>query len=363
MRLLLATFLMVLSGFSAVASAKSASIPTSNRLLCPSINSLERAIKILPSASAIRSASTVPDAAGLPDKKTGAPGCIWLGGKLPITIVDTIGWLYSGNYLFLVHGIGTGDGRKWLHASKVVSRQDWRLPSECSQINPFVNVKAALPTGEEYRFFGFKKKTGFDESCLALVNLQNEADVRNAPRKSFSDVWKSKPHFRNSVVCTRLDGLTTALDRMVNEQQVNNNDIATFRARDQCLSRSIDEIVASRYLGRYLTQPQDPEGKRFFVQLHEVIYINTKTGILTPLFMPTNAIRQKLMRLSGPCGTETQIPNKGRREITLYGTEIVSVKSTTIETPLGDRTLPALTNSPVGDSTCDTDRNVYSSGR
>ena len=328
-------------------------------MLCPSIKALERAIKSLPNADAILSARTVPDEAGQPDQKTGAPGCIWIGGNFPIPNNNPFGWLKSGDYryLFLVNGVVLNDGRKFVHATAVAPARMWRLEDDCSDID--FMVKAVLPTGENYRFFGFRRKQGFDSFCRNLVNTVVEANELNAPRRSFSEVWKSRPYRRTTIGCLDIDGLANALDRMVNEQQVNNSDVATFGSRDGCTHRSVDEIVASRFLGLYRTIPINANKLSFVVEIHHVIFINKRNGVLTSLFMATSAVRSRLLRISPECQGAISIPTKGRRQIHLMGSNLSDVDSVSIDTPSGQRQIGRLSNTPVGIAACETDERVW----
>jgi hypothetical protein len=343
----------------ATVSAQVRPAVTTNRMLCPSIKSLERAIKSLPSADAIESARTIPDEAGQPDQKTGAPACIWIGGSFPIPHDNPFGWLKSGDYIFLVNGVSLNDGRRFVHATTVASARNWRLEDHCSSID--FMVKTVMPTGEDYRFFGFRRKIGFDPTCRNLINTVEEANELNAPRRDFSKVWKSRPYRRTTIGCQNVDGLANALDRMVNEQQVNNSDVATFGSKDGCTHRSVDEIVASRFLGLYKTIPVKDYKASFVVELHQVIFLNKRSGVLTPLFMATSAVRTRLLRIAPECQSSTLVPTRGKREVYLMGANLENVDAVDIDTPLGRRQLGGLTNTPVGMSLCETNERVWRS--
>lgn len=329
---------------------------TPNRLACPSMKALVRAVESLPNVSAITSSQTIPKEAGQPDKKTGAPGCGWIDGKFPIPTENPIGWVYAGEYLLLTNGIDMGDGRKFLVASVVVPRRQWRLEDDCANLDIF--SKSTLPTGDSYRFFGQRRK-GFDPFCRNLVNTVAEASALNAPRRSFSDVWKSRPYWRTMIACSDIDGLTNSLDRMVNEQQVNNSDSATFGRKDRCTFRPVDEIVASRFMGLYKTSPMNPANPSFVVEVHEVVYMGRRNGELTTYLMASNAIRSRLLRLDPQCQRPTAVPTQGLRSVYLMGTRLRDVASVSIKIPSGERELEPLTNAPVGIPVCETDTRVY----
>ena len=346
--------LIVLLGSPASAQDTPKNTPT--RMLCPSMKALVRAIESLPNAEAIKSNLTIPDEAGRPDKKTGAPGCLWIGGTFPIPTKDPYGWIYAGDYLALINGIILTDGRKFVIAQAVVSRREWRLEDDCSQIN--FAAKSVLPTGDSYRFFGMQRK-GFDPFCRNLVNTVAEANALNAPRRSYSDVWKSRPYWRTMIGCMDIDGLANSLDRMVNEQQVNNSDSATFGRKDRCTFRPVDEIVASRFMGLYKTTPINPANPSFVVQVHEVVYRGRRDGELTTLLMASNAIRTRLLRLDPKCQKLTSVPTQGMRFVSLMGTSLRDVGSVVIKTPSGDQEIAALTNTPVGIAACEMEDRVY----
>lgn len=329
---------------------------TPNRLLCPSMKALVKAIESLPNAKALNNPGTIPFKATEPDKKTGAPGCSWIGGTFPLPNKNPYGWMYAGEYLALTNGIILDDGRKFVMASVVVSRREWRLEDDCANIN--FSAKGSLPTGDRYFFFGLQRK-GFDPFCRNLVNTVIEANSLNAPRRSFSDVWKSRPYWRTMIGCSDIDGLANSLDRMVNEQQVNNSDRATFGRKDRCTFRPVDEIVASRFMGLYRTSPISPTGPSFVVQIHEVVYAGRRDRELTTLLMASNAIRSRFFRLDQQCQRPVAVPTSGLRSVYLMGTRMRNVASVKISTPSGERELDGLTDTPVGIPACETDTNVY----
>lgn len=332
---------------------------TPNRVVCPSMKALLRAIELLPNVDAIKKNSTLPPEGGQPDKKTGAPGCSWLGGKTPIPTENPFGWVYAGEYIALINGLDVGDGRKFLIASVVVSRREWRLEDDCAAVN--FTFKTVLPTGDSYRFFGAQRK-GFDPFCRNLVNTFAEADALNAPRRSFSEVWKSRPYWRTMIACSDIDGLTNSLDRMVNEQQVNNSDRATFGRKDRCTFRPVDEIVASRFMGLYKTVPINAGGPSFVVEVHEVVHAGRRDGELTTSLMASNPTRSRLLRLEPACQRPISVPTQGLRSVYLMGTNLRNVASVSIKTPFGERELEPLMNTPVGISACETDTKIYNAG-
>ena len=355
-RFLVPIYIILMAMVVCPAAAQDSPPITTNRVICPSMKALVRAVESLPYVDAIRNNRTLPYEAGQPDKKTGAPGCTWLGGKTPIPTENPIGWVYAGDYLVLTNGIDLGDGRKFLIASVVVSRREWRLEDDCSNLDVF--SKSTLPTGDSYRFFGQRRK-GFDAFCRNLVNTVAEANALNAPRRSFSDIWKSRPYWRTMIACSDIDGLTNSLDRMVNEQQVNNSDSATFGRKDRCTFRPVDEIVASRFMGLYKTSPSNPSSPSFVVEVHEVVYAGRRDGELTTLLMASNAIRSRLLRLDPQCQRPTEVPTQGLRSVYLMGTRLRDVASVSIKTSFGERELEPLTNTPVGFPSCETDTRVY----
>jgi hypothetical protein len=154
------------------------------------------------------------------------------------------------------------------------------------------------------------------------------------------------------IACQDLMGLALSLDRMVNEQQVNNSDRATFTMKNRCIFRSVDQIVASRFLGLYKTTPTNGKGPEFVVEIHEVVHINRRTGILTTAFMPTTPVRSRLLRLDEQCSSPISIPIIGRGLVYLSGAKQSRVETVTIKTPAGRTAVTSNLPGVIGIGSC-----------
>ncbi len=310
------------------------------RLACRNMKALEEAIAALPTAK-----SAERNSEGLKGE-----GCVWVAGNGLLPVSGPIGWRYAGNYLFLVTVVSFPDGTGMLHPAVIADRRKWRLEDECAELDVFASARI-LATGEKHMYFGQRRK-GFDPFCVKLVDRVAEANELNQPQQSLSENWVTRPYWRNMIACQDLAGLTQSLDRMVNEQQVNNSDQATFTMKNRCIFRSVDEIVASRFVGLYTTTPASAKGPQFIVEIHEVVHINRRTGVLTTALMPTTPVRARMLRLPNECASPIAIPVRGRNAVYLSGAEMGRVEVAVVDTPAGRKV--AYSNIPevVGIQSC-----------
>lgn len=310
------------------------------RLLCKNMKALEGAIAALPTAQSAQTNSE--------DMK--GEGCVWAQGSGLLPVSEPIGWRYSGNYLFLVTVLPLADGTGMLHPAVIADRRVWRLEDECAEMDIFATTRV-VATGEKHMYFGQRRK-GFDPYCVNLVNRVSEADELNQPQRDLSENWKSRPYWRNMIACQDLGGLAKSLDRMVNEQQVNNSDTATFTMRDSCIFRSVDEIVASRFIGLYRTTPVSANSPAFVVELHEVVHINKRTGVLVTAFMPSVPVRVKLLRLGDECMTTMPVPTRSGRVVNILGAQSGQVEAAVIEGASGRKIAYSNLGEVIGIASC-----------
>jgi hypothetical protein len=320
-------FNLAAADIAAAQQAAEAAIAIPNRspgrLACRNMQALEEAIAALPTAQ-----SAERNSDGLKGE-----GCFWVAGTGLLPVSGPIGWRYAGDYLFLVTVVNLADGTGLLHPAVIADKRKWRLEDECAELDVFASARI-LATGEKHMFFGQRRK-GFDPFCVNLVDRVAEADALNQPQQYLSDNWQTRSYWRNMIACQDLGGLTQSLDRMVNEQQINNSDSATFTMKNGCIFRAEDEIVASRFLGLYTTMPVSAKGPQFVVEIHEVVHINRRTGVLTTALMPTTPVRARMLRLPAECASPMPIPVRGRRVVYLSGAEQGSVEAAVVDTPTG----------------------------
>ncbi|RNJ61506.1 MAG: hypothetical protein EDM03_15500 [Porphyrobacter sp. IPPAS B-1204] len=250
-------------------------------------------------------------------------------------VSDPIGWRYSGNYMFLVTVVTLADGTGLLHPAVIADKRKWRFEDECAKMDVFATTRV-MATGEKHMYFGQRRK-GFDAFCLNLIDREAEADQLNQPQFDLSENWKTRPYWRNMIACQDLGGLAQSLDRMVNEQQVNNSDTATFTMRNGCIFRSVDEIVASRFLGLYRTNPVSGKSPEFIIEIHEVIHLNRRTGVLTTSLMPTTPVRTRMLNLDAECGSPIAVPVGRSGAVYLSGAERGQVEAVVVDTPGGQK--------------------------
>lgn len=293
------------------------------RLACKNMKALEDAIAALPTAQSAERNS----------EELKGEDCVWMAGNGLLPVSGPIGWRYSGDYLFLVTIVNFAHGNGLLHPAVIADRRKWRLEDECSKLDLFADAKI-LVTGEKHQYFGQRRK-GFDPFCANLVDRVAEADALNQPQQYLSENWQTRPYWRNMIACQDLGGLAQSLDRMVNEQQVNNSDNATFTMKNGCIFRAVDEIVASRFLGLYTTTPVSGNGPQFVVEIHEVVHINRRTGVLTTALMPTTPVRARMLRLPSECTSPMAVPVRGRKVVYLAGAEPGNIEAAVVDAPGG----------------------------
>lgn len=349
---------IVIGQSASVAHAQAATPPENkSRLICRSFSSLVKAVEMLPYAQAVEKPDAIPDAAAQIDKKTGEPNCAWAGPKSKLPDTLPLGWLYAGSYTVLVGAFkDLTNNQTWIRPLVVVRKDEWRLEDHCAQSSPF--IRTSVEGADSMSLFGSRVRTGFDPSCRNLVNRKIEADQLNAPPVIYSEAWRSRPQRRTIIGCMTLEALANALDPIVNEMQVINSDQMTFR-KTGCTFRPVDEIVASRFLGIYTTEPASPGGRRFGVDIHEVVYYSKQFKTLTTLLMPSHARRTEMVRRTPECQMPVRIPHRGQRNIMLTGTRLGDVAAANIQTPGGQQLLQPITYTAVGNERCETVTEVF----
>jgi len=311
------------------------------RLACPTMKKLEAVIASLPSS----------EAAHRNDLNLNAEGCVWVAGEGLLPVSEPIGWRYSGEYLFLTTVVSFVDGSVLLHPAVIADRKKWRLEDECAKLDVFSTTRL-IGTGEKHMYFGQRRK-GFDGYCINLVDRVNEANELNMPQRNLSENWKSRPYWRNMIACRDIDGLTKSLNKMVNEQQVNNSDSATFAMKDGCIFRSVDEIVASRFIGLYQTSPESLSSPTFIVELHEVVHINKRTGVLVASLMPTVPLRVKMLKLSIDCASPIPVVSRSGKTVYLSGASVGQVEAVVIDTASGSKVAYSDLGTIIGNPRCE----------
>ena len=292
---------------------------SSNRVICDSVKNLELHVRSLPTAESNAKGAKANSAIAL-------SGCAWHEGKgymNHIEIGEIAGWLHSGDYIMSVHALKLSDGRNFYHSSVIRRLDEWRLADDCG-----VSIwKTQFLNGEKHRFFGTDRK-GIKNHCKSLINRQTEANELNQPITALSDYWQSRPEDRQLNVCTTLDAAANGMDKVINEQQINNNDDYIFEKISRCYQASVNDIVASRYLGLYLSTRADG-GAQFWFEVQYVAYLNKGTGIINYAYMPTRPTRRKFLRVSDVC--QSTSANLGeRRSVQLYGARHADLPATPI---------------------------------
>lgn len=331
-------FIILLGASASLAIAQPYQNETPNRLACFTVKALKAHIKALPSSQAIRTASNNPN----------TDGCIWLDGTSPIPLGPPHGWLYSTDYLFLVHSISLSDGRAALHPSVVVEWRRWRLDDDCRNLRRF--LKTYLPNGEKSSFYGVKNESGFDNSCLSMIDREREYVELNAQPVRYSANWVSRPPQRHNNACTTVFGLVSGLDAVVNEQQIRFSSTDVFSYKRGCFQRDIAEIVVSRFLGLYLSN-EKTDRKRFWFEIHQVGYSTPGTQELSFAYMPTNPAQEKFLRVSQNClANTTSFEDAG--SALLRGSTQGTVESAQVRPQGRFLRIDQMFNAPIGLNDC-----------
>lgn len=324
--------------FSIPAHAQFIDGQSRNRVICDSVSNLEKHVANLPNAESNTQATST----------NSTPGCAWLPGKgymSRIEIGEIGGWLHSGNYIMSVHSLRLSDGRTFVHSSVIRRLDEWRLANDCG-----VSMwKVQFPNGEKHRFFG-TDRNGLKPHCRSLINRQTEANKLNQPITMLSEHWQSRPEDRQINVCTKLESAANGMDKVVNEMQINNNDDYIFGGIGGCYQASVINIIASRYLGLYLSARADG-GAQFWFEVQYVAYLNKDTGIINYAYMPTRPTRKKFLRVSDTCQAATASLG-GRRTVQLYGARYAELPATPISVAGKRYSLEPGKNTTVGLAEC-----------
>jgi hypothetical protein len=323
----------------AEASAQTGAPQSKNRIVCETIRDLEKVTAL---------AKRPSDYDNIVEFSA-APTCSLYKGKGPMQtkeIGQPIGWLVSNNVIILVHGFRAADGRGLLHVSRLLPRNDYRFPDGCG-VFP---ARILLPTGEKYRFFG-TNGAAVPPACVNLVNRVAEANELNRPPVFLKNGWVSRPESRAMNTCTRIDGLVLGLDRVVNEQQINNSSTDIFPRKMGCVQRAVDNIVASRFVGLY----QSNEGgtaPQFWFEIHHVAYVSALSQNVVMAYMPVRPLRAKFMRMGQSCITGRALLSSNTGSMQLYGAFNFDVEGVAVVHQGRNLAVPGASNTVVGKAEC-----------